>query len=72
MAFKRFVARLAEINNFIPLLPGLYVSKKLTHEYLNIILLNAVPNAWVRQSYIQGWDFEMKTFKETCAMFERM
>ena len=25
-----------------------------------------------KQSYLQGWDFEMKTYRETCAMFERM
>ena len=39
---------------------------------LNDILLHAVPNGWAKQSYFQGWYFEMKTYKETCAMFEQM
>ena len=41
-------------------------------EELNKILLHAVINSWARQSYIQGWDFEGRSYKETCDMFERM
>ena len=42
----------------------------MTPEELNKILLHAVPNAREKQSYLQGWDFDIKTYKETCAMFE--
>ena len=70
--FKRFAARLMEISNFLLLSPGLDVSKKITHEELNEILLHAVPNAWAKQSYLRGWYFEMKTYKETCTLFEIM
>ena len=41
-------------------------------EDINEILLHAVPNAWANKSYIQRWEFEMKTSRETCAMLERM
>ena len=40
-------------------------------EDLNKIILHAVPNAWAKQSYLQGWDFELKNYRETCVMFER-
>ena len=41
-------------------------------EKLNNILLGVVPNGWAKKSYLQGWYFEMKTYKETCDMFEKM
>ena len=41
-------------------------------EDLNDILLYAVPNYWALQSYLQGWNFERRTYKDTCDMFERM
>ena len=41
-------------------------------EELNDILIHAVPNAWARQSYLKGWDFEGIAYKDTCFMFERM
>ena len=72
MAFKRFAARLTEINNFLPLFPGSDASKKMEMENLNEILLHAVPNGWTKQSYLQGWVFDLKNYRETCAMFERI
>ena len=63
MTFKRFAARFTEMNNFLQLFPGLDVTKMMTHEELNRILLHAVPNEWGKQSYIKGWDSEMKTYK---------
>ena len=39
---------------------------------LNKIILHAVQKYWTRQAYIQGWDFEGRSYKETCDMFERM
>ena len=41
-------------------------------EYLNDTLLHAVPNGWAKQAYIQGWYFEMKSYKATCELFEIM
>ena len=44
ITFKRFAARLTEINNFLPIFPGLDAFKKIEMEELNKILLHAVPN----------------------------
>ena len=44
----------------------------MTHEDLNEVLLHAVPNAWTKLPYLQGWYFNMKTYKEHFAMFKRM
>ena len=72
MTFKRFAARLVEMNNFLPLFIGSDDLKKMKIKELNEILLHTVTNAWEKQSCLQGWDFELKTYRETCAMFERM
>ena len=63
MLFKVFLARLTVINNFLPLLPGSDTTKKMPPEELNEILLCVVPNGWDKQAYLQGWDFEVKTFR---------
>ena len=39
-------------------------------EELNKILLHAVTNGWGKQSYLQGWDFEGKSYNYTCKMSE--
>ena len=39
---------------------------------LNEIILQAVPNVWVNQAYLQSWDFDMKIYKATCKLFKRM
>ena len=57
ITFKPFSARLTEMNNFLPLLPILEASKKMTPEELNHIILNAFPKTWGNKSYVQGWDF---------------
>ena len=72
MTFKRFAARLTEMKKPLPLFPGSDSSKKITPEEPNEVLQHGFPNAWVNKSYIQGWAFEMKTYMETCAMFEQM
>ena len=72
MTLKCFAARLTEINKLPPLLTGSDASKKMEMEDLNEIILHAVPNGWAKKSYLQGWYFEQKTYRETCAMFECM
>ena len=41
-------------------------------EGLNKILLHTIPNLWVKKAYIQGWDFEGKSYKDTYDMFGRV
>ena len=50
MYFKRFTARLTEIDNFLPLFPGSDPTKNMPAKELNDILLHAVPNGWAKQS----------------------
>ena len=70
--FKIFAARLTELNNYLPIFPGSSADKKMDPKDLNKIILHAVQKYWTRQAYIQGWDFEGWSYKETCDMFERM
>ena len=72
MTFKHFYARLTEIDNFLTHLPGSDLSKNITYEEISEIILHSVPNWRAKESYINGWYFNMKTYKETCAMFEQM
>ena len=70
--FRRFAARLRELNNYLPLFPIYSSAKKMLPEYLNKIILHAVPNVWEKQAYLQGWEFETKSYKDTYELFEIM
>ena len=70
LQFKYFSARLTELNNYLPFFPGSSSNKKIPPQELNKILLHAVPKSWAKQAYLQGWDFEMKSYKATCKLFE--
>ena len=72
LQFNIFAARRTELNNYLPLFLGSIVANKMYPEELNEILIHAVPNSWARKSYIQGRDFEERSYKETCDMFKRM
>ena len=61
-----------ELNNHLSLYPGSDAAKKMDPEEINKILLHAVPNLWAKQAYIQVWNFEGRSYKETCNMFKRM
>ena len=41
-------------------------------EEITDILLHNVPNCWETKFYLQGRNFEGKTYKETCEMFDTM
>ena len=68
--FKRFAARLTELNKNLPLLPGSSATKNINPEELNKIILQAVPKSRGKQAYLQGWDFEESPYKDTCDMIE--
>ena len=69
LSFKNFAAQITELNHYPPLFYGLIKSKEMDSEELNKILLSILCNDWAKQYYLQGWDFEGKTYKETCDMF---
>ena len=70
LPFKNFASRLTELKNYLPLFPGSSANKKIPPEDLNKILLHAFPNGWEKQAYLQGWDFEMKSYKATWKLFK--
>ena len=72
LLFKRFSAQLTELNNYLPLFPGSIADKKMSSQELNGMLLHSVPNIGAKQAYLQGWDFEGKSFKDTCNVSERI
>ena len=37
---------------------------------INEILLNSIPNSWIKQVYVKGFDCESITFKTSVNMFE--
>ena len=72
LTFKRFNAQLTKLNNYPPLFHGSSAYEKMDPRELNDTLLHAVPNGWTKQAYLQGWEFEGKSYKDTCNFFERM
>ena len=61
-----------ELNNYLPPFPRSITCNNIPPKELNEILLHAVLNGLAKQAYLQGWDFEMKSYKATCYMFEIM
>ena len=53
MLFKRFTAQVTEINNFLPLFPGLDTAKIIPPEEPNEILLHAVNNGQDKKYHLQ-------------------
>ena len=70
--FKRLATRLTELNIYLPLFPGYSGAKKMPPEDLNEIMLHALQNGWENQAYLQVWAFDMKSYKATYKLFERM
>ena len=45
-----------DINDYLDLFPGENSSEKFVDIELDEILLSSIPNIWIRQSYVQGYD----------------
>ena len=41
-------------------------------EELNKIILHDVPNLWDKQAYLKGYDFEVRTYRETYKTLKQM
>ena len=52
-----------DINECLSVLPGAKASDKIFETELNEILLNSMPNIWIRQAYVQGFYCETITQK---------
>ena len=61
-----------DINNYLAVLPGSKASGKIYDTELNEIMLNSMPNSWIRKACVQGFYCESITLKKDVNMFERM
>ena len=52
--------------------PRAKISDKICVTELNEILLNSMPNRWIKQSHVQVFDCGFINFKESVNMFEFM
>ena len=46
-----------DLNDYLAVFPGSKASDKIRETSLNGILFHSVPNSWIRQSYVQGFNF---------------
>ena len=49
------VARLIDLNEYLPSFPGSTPTHKIGMKELNGILLKSMPNSWNKQAYVQGF-----------------
>ena len=63
LLLKRFLARLTENNNYLPLFPGSDEIKNMDEARLKNIMLHSFPNVWAKHFYLQGWGFRVKTIR---------
>ena len=52
--------------------PGSKASDNICEMELDEILFHSMPNIWIRQAYVQGFDCESITSKISVNMFEHM
>ena len=69
---RRYTERLIDLDEYLAFFPGAIMTDKIGVTELNEILLNSMPNIWYNQAYVQGFDYEYISFKNSINMFERM
>ena len=71
LKIRCYAARLTELNEYLPILPGSNKRIKMGKEYLNKILLHSIPNGCINQIYTQGFNYET-TFKKVINIYKQM
>ena len=51
---RRYADHLIGLNEYLTSLPGAKLTDKIGVMEINEILLNCIPNSWVKQAYVQG------------------
>ena len=69
---RRYAARLIDLNEYLALLPWEKLTYKIGVTELIEFFLNSMPNSWIRQAYVQGFDCKAITFEKDVNMFEPM
>ena len=66
-----YAAHLIDLNEYLALFPGVNLTDKIGMTDLNGVLLNIMPNSWIKQSCVQKFYYKSITFKRAINMFER-
>ena len=61
LKLRRYAAHMNDLNVYLDVLPGTKKSDKICETELNEMFLNIMPNIWIRQAYVQGFDCESIT-----------
>ena len=69
---RRYAARLIDINRYLTSIPGETVLEKIGVTKFNEILLNSIPNSWIKKAYVQGFYCKSIAFYKAVNMFGRM
>ena len=72
LTVRRYAACLIDLNEYLAYFLGETLTDNISVAELNEILLDSMPTIWSKQSYVQGFDCELKTFKKAVNMFEGM
>ena len=67
---RRYTDRLIGINKYLDYFHGETLAETIGVNELNEILLNGMPNSWINQLYVQGFDWESISFLKSVNMFE--
>ena len=62
LKLRRYTDRMIDLNEYLSVLHGAKLSDEIFETELNRILLNSMPNIWIRQACVQVFDCETITF----------
>ena len=66
---RRYKASLINLDEYLALLLGEKRPHKIGVTELNGIIINSMPNSWIKQVYVQGYDCESVTVSKSVNMF---
>ena len=69
---RHYAARLIVLNRYLASFPEATMDEKMGVTQLNEILLDTMKNSWSKQSYVQGFDCETISFKNSIKRSKRM
>ena len=69
---RSYATLLIYLNEYLASFPGATMADNMGVTELNEILLNSMPNRWSKQAYVQIFDCDTISLKNSINMFERM
>ena len=59
---RLYAGHLIDLNDYLDAFPVAKASDKIGEMELNKIILNSMPNGWIKQAYVKGFYFEAINF----------